>query len=330
MTRVYLDQWVWITLAGAQTGKVQSQEWNDALVAVRWAAKHGMASFPLSRAHYLETKHMPRDDQRETIGKLMLEISRGHRMTGYTDELARAEFVVALSRHLGRRIPGQQDARSVFGTGLGFVYGARVVGRIVRTDGQSLTDEELEMATWLEAMGNDCAELYILCGPPHDEDVPGYDPLADRLSAGEFVDLQEDQAQRFVQNSTSEHKASVLAAAEWCQLAPMVVEILGNVGMPPESIFGSREIMETLMEDMPATYTGLQMRTLQHQNPQRKWTRNDYYDLDSLSVSGIHCDIVCTERHWADILHRTQLPSKYNTKVLSTPRDLVVALTSAG
>ena len=326
---MYLDQWVWINLARAAAGRGASAEWADALATVRWASEHHLAAFPLSRTHYEETKHMPREDQRQTVGRLMLEISRGHRMIGPSDKLVMAEFTTALSRWAARPLPIQELDVRIFGTGMGFVYDHRpVIGKIVRRDGQPMTHDQLAIAAAIEPVANALAEEVFLCGPPRSVDIPGYDPNADRRLAAEFVLIQEEHARRFSQNrSDRDHQASVLAAAEWIQIAPMAVQTLVNAGIDPDDFFlQGKQFLTDFLETMPVVHAGLTLRTLQHQNPQRPWDPNDFHDIESLSVAIVHCDIVFAERHWGHMLRRARLPEKHQTAMVISPRKLIAQL----
>jgi hypothetical protein len=320
MKRVYLDQMMWINLAKAAAGRKDGDRYSGALQAIRYAAKHGLASFPLSRTHYEETKHMPTARQRYEVGRIMLELSRGHRMIGPSNQLVQAEFESALYRFLKK--PLRPPSPQVFGKGLGFVYERQIVGRIQRKDGRELTDVDLNWALQIESCANALAEELILCGPPEGVTVPDYDPQADRAFAEEFVLIQEEQATRFQANRTTRDRIGrVLTAAEWIKMAPLVVGTLIREGIDPEKFFQDPKILTALIEEMPVVNASLQLRRLQHENSERQWKTNDYYDIEALSVGVVHCDIIVTERHWAHMLNRAQLSKRHQTIVLTTRRQ---------
>ena len=329
MKRVYLDQWVWINLAKAAAGRKDGSRFADTLAVIRYAAEHGLASFPLSRTHYEETKHMPTARQRKAVGRLMLDLSRGHRMIGPSDHLVQAEFEAALHRYLRR--PHTSHGLQVFGTGLGFVYDiGPIVGRIVRRDGSEPTDVDPAWRVAVESYANSMAEELFLCGPPDGVDVPGYDPHADRAFAEEFVQIQEEQAQRFQDNHTSrDRQGRLLTAAEWVQMAPLAVRALIKERIDPEEFFQDPEFLTAFIEDMPVVNASLQMRRLQHQNPQRQWKPNDHYDIEGFSVAVVHSDIIVAERHWAHMLERAKLSERHQTTVLTDIPDLIAHLVRA-
>ncbi|MGC8489133.1 MAG: hypothetical protein ACP5QO_13095, partial [Clostridia bacterium] len=70
-------------------------------------------------------------------------------------------------------------------------------------------------------------------------------------------------------------------------------------------------------------WAALEMRRLQHQNPQRRWKTNDYYDVTALSVAVVHCDVVVTERHWAALITRAGLDKLHRTVLWTQVNDLL-------
>ncbi len=52
-------------------------------------------------------------------------------------------------------------------------------------------------------------------------------------------------------------------------------------------------------------------------------------DLSALSRAIVYCDVVVTERVWADIVRRTALERRFNTTVLRDLAELVPLVVSA-
>ncbi len=53
------------------------------------------------------------------------------------------------------------------------------------------------------------------------------------------------------------------------------------------------------------------------------------HDLPSLSVAVAYCDVVVTEKHWANIMRRGELDRRNGTKVVTSVADLVPVLIEA-
>ena len=321
MRRIYLDRWVWIRLARADAGNEDASDLLPTLTSMREAVKEGRAEFPLSLTHYEENLHNASGRQRRDVGKLMLELSNGVRMLGLSDRLVRAEWLAAVARRF--KVTHSAPELSVFGRGVGFVYGSPMVGQIVRRDGEPFDPADAPWAADFEAYANQLADEWLLCGPPDGVTIPGYDPNADRIFADQFVKEEEDQAQKFKLNRANKsHQAKVLMAREWVRMVPLIGQDILDMGLDPEVLFANADVMASMLRDMPVVNVSLELRRQQHRNPERQWSPNDYYDVEGLSVAVVHCDIVVTEAHWADILRRTSLPERHNTTVLTHIKEL--------
>jgi hypothetical protein len=73
---------------------------------------------------------------------------------------------------------------------------------------------------------------------------------------------------------------------------------------------------------MPSADVSVSLITAAHRNPQTKWTANDVFDIDALSVAVPYCDIVVTERHARHTLQVAGAPRRLRTDVLATLDDL--------
>ncbi len=146
----------------------------------------------------------------------------------------------------------------------------------------------------------------MLTGPAPGEEAPGYDPLVHLSVARAFVDSEVDQAQRFATYGVdTKYQRTVLLTREWTRLFNPVTDALARAGISSESFFdGAAEFLTAFLEQLPVVFTTFEMRRLQHQNPQRKWTTNDQFDVSFLSMAVVHCDIVVTEKHWATLMRR--------------------------
>lgn len=63
-----------------------------------------------------------------------------------------------------------------------------------------------------------------------------------------------------------------------------------------------------------------------HRNPQTKWTGNDMFDIDALSVAVPYCDLVVTERHARHVLEVSGAPGRCGTTAMATLAELAVEI----
>jgi hypothetical protein len=331
---VYLDQWVWVELAKVVKGSSTDATFQDLLELARFGVRHKLVSFPLSLVHYMELHHTRSAQRRYEVGSLMHQLSQGHRMMIPVPDLIEAEFDTALQKRFG--VPEFPRTVQVFGIGTGHVYGRPpIVGHIVSRDGGEPEGIDPVWKARIEARANELTEEMLLCGPPEGVDVPGYDPNAHRVFADQFVTAEEDQANKFREHGAdSRYQRRVLLAREWILLVrEIALNALIHAGIDPDWFFSQgAEFLADFIADMPVVNASLEMRRLQHQNPDRPWSPNDHYDVQALSMAVVHCDVVVTEKHWAHVIRRAGLDQVNSTLVLDRRRlpELLPYLAAVG
>src|SRR4051794_4566567 len=74
---IYLDLNKWIDLAHAETGTEKGKSYRCALEVAEQLVAKGRTLFPLSSAHFMEVAKIGNDEQRRTLSRLMVRLSRG-------------------------------------------------------------------------------------------------------------------------------------------------------------------------------------------------------------------------------------------------------------
>ncbi|MGH8059663.1 MAG: hypothetical protein ACREOH_20895, partial [Candidatus Entotheonellia bacterium] len=105
MKVTYLDQNHWMKLSRAAYGRASRPETPGVLEAFRQARASGCACFPISYAHYIETRKQRDPERRHRLATFMFELSGG--MTVARPPVVfRHEIDVALGRCFpGRVVP---------------------------------------------------------------------------------------------------------------------------------------------------------------------------------------------------------------------------------
>lgn len=98
-------------------------------------------------------------------------------------------------------------------------------------------------------------------------------------------------------------------------------------GIDFPALFSDPDAARHFTDSMPSADVWITLLTARHRNPQTRWTANDIYDADALSVAVPYCDFVATERHAAHLLHAADLPKRTATTVVTTLDELVAAIT---
>ena len=73
---------------------------------------------------------------------------------------------------------------------------------------------------------------------------------------------------------------------------------------------------------MPSSDIAITMATARHRNPQTRWTANDIFDIDAMSVAVPYCDIVVTEHHACHALKAARADRRANTQLLANLDEL--------
>jgi hypothetical protein len=68
------------------------------------------------------------------------------------------------------------------------------------------------------------------------------------------------------------------------------------------------------------------LMTEMHRNPQRKWTRNDMFDIDALSVGVAYCDAVLCDSDKAAMLNLRRVGERLGTRITSRLAELPAIL----
>jgi hypothetical protein len=97
-------------------------------------------------------------------------------------------------------------------------------------------------------------------------------------------------------------------------------------GLVVADIMTGRESARAFVQSMPSTEVSIELKTAWHRNGEKKWTANDIYDIDAMSLAVPYCDIVVTEKASRHILRLASLDERMHTTILSNLLDLPRAL----
>jgi hypothetical protein len=119
MKVIYLDQNHWIELSRAAHSRASRAETPMVLDMLRRARASGRACFPLSYAHYVETRKQRIPDRRRRLATFMLELSDGMTLAPPPVVLRRE-----IEMTLGRCFPGRVVLEPLEFLGLGLAHAA--------------------------------------------------------------------------------------------------------------------------------------------------------------------------------------------------------------
>lgn len=102
--------------------------------------------------------------------------------------------------------------------------------------------------------------------------------------------------------------------------------LLGARNLELERVFPDADAGRRFVDSMPSADVCVSVLTAVHRNLQTRWTSNDIFDIDALSLAVPYCDVVATERHAWHVLTNSGAPSRLATTVVALPADLVAAI----
>lgn len=316
MLYVYLDQWNWIDLAKALVGKPDGMRFQRALNVARQAAESGTAVFPLSAVHFIETAKSPREDQRSVLARLMTELSQGVVLRA-TRQMVAACLPRAIQASFGERSaepnlsPFSRAFEDVFDFTIGPDQGIadqdtdRVRSFVDSPKGRF--DFLLNNGDSERIAGNKAVHAIGVNAAAINEAVRA------ALSNEDLNTFQRAYAARLTMifmEPISEHLRSIgRSFRQWLDLGP--------------------DRLMQFWRSIPCLDVELELHTQMHRMKSRKWEPNDVMDIGALSQAIPACNIVVTERIWADLIRRRGLNVKYETSVFCDLAEMASALTPA-
>ncbi len=328
---IYLDLLHWVSLAKANSGHRDGEQFVAALAACLDAASDSKAVFPISDSIYMEVlrigKHRQRRDLREVIERVGMYSVVTSRVT-----IAEHEVEALLDRLIGAS-PDPISTVDYIDWGVARAFGKAGGFRIMTTDtGEDVTDKvrseyaqgpeafDLKLA-WAELQLN----RKVLDGPTAEEEPElrsdGWEPRAAYEVASRRADEELAQVQRF--NAEPSWRRGrirdVVAAREvMIEINKMLLRGLTARGAEFEEAFTVPAAARSAFDSMPSFDVAVSLKTAYHRNPSHRWTPNHIQDIDALASTVPYCDIVVTDKEATSHLLQTGVADRLQTTVLSS------------
>jgi hypothetical protein len=324
MKRVYLDQNKWIDLAACDKGLEKCSRFRDTLTLVEAAVKRGLASFPLSTIHYIETSH-----RRDWLSRRQLALTMGRFSQFHTiaprQVLLPPEIDRALHSIFG--LPVYPRSAQVFGVGINHAFGSKILDYHVPESLPLDPVSRREFERWVE----DQEEWVSLTGlPPElEKKIANYKPMKHREVVEEMAKSAERM--RLRRRAAGWHRGDrgyrVAKASGFTENLDEMNEAFERAGIPAGHLLAmGRDAMAAFADSIPLVHATQELWRQREASVHKPWTANDMNDVDALSRAVVYCDVVVTERQWADLIARGGLDEKYETVVLCDLRELTLHL----
>jgi hypothetical protein len=313
---IYLDQNKWIELAQAVHGKANTHLL-PIVDFVQQIKASGLATFPLSLAHHMETSKRLDAGQQERLGRMMWEISDGCTFAS-PKAILQSEIDAALVRTFQRTL----NVRPLELVGKGLAHATAKSGmRFTVKDPDSVVPENTRLE--LEQFANRVFDYSVLTGttpwgpaprPRPDLSAPGRQFVANMAELREkLADVSDDLRRRTIYARLMVEIYDDLVAA--LTLHGFSIDEFAALGL--ESGY---EGYIRFLEALPSVRVNAHLYTKWLQNPQLPFRENDLNDWYYVGAAVAHADVVVTDKHLAHIVNNGNLTKR--AVVISDLRDL--------
>ena len=322
MLRVYLDQNKWIDLARALYGDERGVPFRDAATVICTAVEAGHVSLPLSSGHMFETRKRRKAESRQSLASVMATVSKNHALAPPW-VLLPGELDRAMRRRYGR--PTTPLPLQPFGWGLAHRSGhlapqlSQEIRDAILSADPRVTDRDV--TKWIDGV--------LLEGPP--EDLPVGDIPQPPLEHGQlFAEGERAQVKIFAEGEADRKlRHETVAARSMRELAEPLREAQARAYVTDEEFTRTRPRGDDRVPARPAISgrrAGVDVAAARQRRDALAPKRPERHRV--LVELLAYCDVLVTERRWAHMYNRTDLPTRLGCKVLTDLADVTEIVVS--
>ncbi len=261
--------------------------------------------FPISSCHLIETEKRAKKDSRNELLKFMFKISKLNSM--YSFNVWDLEVENAILTLLGKKTYNLK--KIIFGKGISHCYGLESQYPLLETD------IELMLVVFNKMCNSEDHKRFLK------ENLKRDIKLADSI----------EKHRKQIYHPDKKVKKDIEEAEFYLEsIVPKVIKVLQNLGFNNEetgsfileNIFSSKDAAQNFLKKIPSAYVFYMMNYTRNANKSRAIKPNDIYDLHCLSAAIPYCDIVITERSWANILNQNKIGDMYDTIIINKIEEL--------
>jgi len=319
MRRIYLDQWVYIKLV--RTYKRLQPEYpkhKHLCKKIIESSKAGTNQFPFSIAHLYETMKRTKLSSRKDLFKFIFELSKFYTIRPWT-QVIDLEIRNAIRKSL--KINPCDLSNYVFGNGVAHCFGNKVELKSIDSNEEisnEIKEKVFSASTNPELMAEAlCKDQMIKMVK---RSIQRDEILADRLEGMRKEEY--GYPDKKVRKNISDAIFFISAINE--RLIKAVLDFQLDPEKYIKNIFMSKKSAENFLKSVPTAYVFHVLNDARNMNFNRPIEPNDLWDLGALAIAVPYCDIVVTEREWANILNQKSIGELYNTKILHKIEDLYI------
>jgi len=308
---LYLDQNKWIDLARAYHGQPAGNRFQAALDAVESGIAGEWLSVPLTSGRIIELARHGNRARRSRLAQVFVHLSRGTTLApvySVIRSLARRAAQVLFVEDPPEPLP------QVHGGGIEFAFGD--VLKLDRAFGG-----DAEPADRLRRYLDSPEGLLDFLEQTY-EDIRLAGTRSVTATAGRFAD-DVDSSRFRLRTDPFDVALKVYHARALIDLSGVIAEALARVDRKPADFLalgpaGAASFVRAIPPLRVEAFLGV--------TRDRHWDRrvapNDSQDIGGLAVAIPYCDVVVSERFWADVAKRHRLDREYSTSVLRDTSEI--------
>lgn len=278
---VYLDQNKWIQLARV----LYQKETNDDIAIIKDLVDDGKIVLPLSAWHYMETFRIADLARRQRLGNIMWELSKRKTLLSNRD-LVIHEVEVEVSK-----VYPEVKVHDIelLGTGAQHTFG-------------------MEYAFHYPEKIEEIFERTLLIGETIDGHAP---PLFSDLSSKQNFQEHLQTFGQIIDYLPRDKQEYAIYAMSLADIKEPFCAVMWNNGIGPDFIEKiGMEKMKEMIDNMPTRRIDVHLHKEILKNKQYFPKLNDLEDWAGLSVGSAYCDVVVCERHYKDLVSRSNFKTK--------------------
>jgi len=298
MAIIYFDQRVWIDLLKSNKGIKNYSDYQDIYNKVIETSNSEKHKYPVSACHIMETQKRSDHKSRYELLKFILETSKLNSIVTHSKILG-LEVRNAILASLNIEMVDLSD--KVFGNNLEHCFGQK------NTSFKDIKDIDFLISIM---------------------DNPGRKSLVEETNERDKKLAESiEQFRVKILDHPDKHKRKDIAEAyeHYHHYSKILTEEMMKLGLffeDIEHIFEDKTTYQSFWINAPSIHIFQIMDYARNSNISRKVRPNDLYDLQCISIASAYCDIVVTEREWANILNQNNIGELYKTEIVYKIEEL--------
>lgn len=320
MATIYFDQRIWIDLLKAHKGiEPYKQKYGDVCRKVMIASDANNHKFPFSMWTLIETHKRTKLESRKELFQFIFRVSKFNTILPWVEILS-PEIRNAILISVKKQPVNLEGV--VFGEGIGHCFSSKEV--LLPKEGAKPISEEKKK------------EIFSALRDP--------DRVADALSGEvlwEYIRAEDERDKEMTEkleglrkkySHPDKRKQKDIADARFLFEVienRFIREVLNQQLDAKEyikQVFSSRENADNFLKQIPTAYVYHILEYARDSNKSRSIEKNDFADLGALAIAIPYCDVVVTEREWANILNKRGIGKLCNTRIIHDINELMQVL----